>query len=137
MNAKDQSPAPTVWPTFRAADAPALIEFLTSVFGFTATAVYRNGDLVEHAQLAWPEGGGIMLGSARPGTAWNQRPGTGAAYVATRRVDEIHERAVAAGARIIQPLQDPDYGGRGFACTDPEGNLWSFGSYLGEPSGGT
>jgi uncharacterized glyoxalase superfamily protein PhnB len=24
---------------------------------------------------------------------------------------------------------DQDYGGRGYSCRDPEGNVWSFGSY--------
>jgi uncharacterized glyoxalase superfamily protein PhnB len=133
MDATKQALQPTVWPTLRATDANALIDFLTSVFGFTATAVFRDGDIVEHAQLSWPEGGGIMLGSDRPGTAWTQRPGTGGAYVVTDRVDEIHDRAVAAGARIIQPPENPDYGGRTFSCADLEGNLWSFGSYRGEP----
>jgi uncharacterized glyoxalase superfamily protein PhnB len=135
MTTATESPAPTVWPTLRASDASVLIDFLTSVFGFAAAAVYRDGELVEHAQLTWPEGGGIMLGSDRPGTPWTQQPGTGGAYVVTDRVDEIHDRAVAAGATIIQPLHDPDYGGRAFSCADPEGNLWSFGSYRGEPAG--
>ncbi|MBR1205399.1 MULTISPECIES: hypothetical protein [unclassified Bradyrhizobium] len=26
-------------------------------------------------------------------------------------------------------LRDTDYGSRDFACRDPEGNLWSFGTY--------
>jgi uncharacterized glyoxalase superfamily protein PhnB len=133
MNNANEIPAPTIWPTLRATNAVALIDFLTSTFGFTATAIYGDGDLVEHAQLSWPEGGGIMLGSDRPGTPWPQRPGTGAAYVVTERVDEIHDRAVAAGAKIIQPLSSPEYGGRSFSCCDPEGNLWSFGTYRGEP----
>ncbi|WP_251149920.1 VOC family protein [Cellulosimicrobium sp. Marseille-Q4280] len=126
------APAPSVWPTLRARDAHALIEFLTTVLGFAATAVHADGDVVQHAELTWPEGGGVMLGSDRPGTPWTQQPGTGGAYVVTDRVDEVHDRAVAAGARIIQPLGSPDYGGRTFACADPEGNLWSFGSYRGE-----
>lgn len=132
--AGEMTNAPTVWPTLRANDARALIDFLTSVFGFTATAVYGDGDLVEHAQLTWPEGGGIMLGSDRSGTPWTQQPGTGGAYVVTDRVDEIHDRVQRSGAKIIQPLHEPDYGGRTFACADPEGNLWSFGSYRGEPA---
>ncbi len=133
MSTATETPAPTVWPTLRANDARALIDFLTSVIGFTATAVYGDGDIVEHAQLNWPEGGGIMLGSDRPGTPWTQQPGTGGAYVVTDQVDEIHDRAVAAGAKIIQPPENPDYGGRTFSCADPEGNLWSFGTYRGEP----
>ena len=56
------APPPTVWPAFRARDARDLIRFLVDAFGFEETAVYGDGDLVQHAQLSWPEGGGIMLG---------------------------------------------------------------------------
>jgi hypothetical protein len=31
--------------------------------------------------------------------------------------------------------QDEDYGSRGFTARDPEGNLWSFGTYRGAPKG--
>ena len=74
----ETTPAPQVWPTLRATDAPALIRFLTEAFGFEATVVYQDGDQVHHAELAWPEGGGVMLGSARPsdGDAWPLEPGS-------------------------------------------------------------
>jgi uncharacterized glyoxalase superfamily protein PhnB len=62
------TPPPQVWPTLRARDARALIKFLVDAFGFEETAVYGEGDRVEHAQLSWPLGGGIMLGSARERT---------------------------------------------------------------------
>ena len=61
----DKTPPPTVWPTLRANDARALIRFLVDVVGFEETAVYGEGDVVHHAELSWPLGGGIMLGSAR------------------------------------------------------------------------
>src|SRR6202035_4993328 len=59
------TPAPQVWPSLRARDARALIRFLVDAFGFEETVVYADGDVVHHAQLSWPEGGGIILGSAR------------------------------------------------------------------------
>ncbi|TWG84000.1 hypothetical protein L603_002200000110 [Cellulosimicrobium cellulans J34] len=31
------------------------------------------------------------------------------------------------------PLRDTDYGSRELVLRDPEGNLWSFGTYRGEP----
>ena len=37
--------------------------------------------------------------------------------------------AQAAGAEIVIDIKDEDYGGRGFTCRDPEGHVWSFGSY--------
>jgi uncharacterized glyoxalase superfamily protein PhnB len=40
-----------------------------------------------------------------------------------------HATAVAAGAEIVMPLTEQAYGGSSYAAKDPEGNLWSFGSY--------
>jgi uncharacterized glyoxalase superfamily protein PhnB len=134
-------PAPHVWPTLRARDARALIRFLVDAFGFEETVVYGDqpdgsGDTVVHAELAWPLGGGIMLGSAREGADdWALQPGTAGCYVVTDAPDALHDRAVAAGARILTPLHDTDYGSRDFAAVDPEGNRWSFGTYPGSPRG--
>ena len=52
-------------------------------------------------------------------------------YVVTDRPDEVHERAQALGATVTRPLEDTDYGSRGFSILDPEGNSWSFGTYAG------
>ena len=53
-------------------------------------------------------------------------------YVVTDKPDALHDRAVAAGATIVRGLRDEEYGSRGFSATDPEGNLWSFGTYAGD-----
>jgi uncharacterized glyoxalase superfamily protein PhnB len=127
------APEPQVWPTLRANDARALIRFLIDAFGFQETVVYGEGDRVDHAQLSWPEGGGIMLGSVRDDAAVPTQPGTFGAYVVTADPDTLHDRAKAAGAEIIMDLHDTDYGSRDFAARDPEGNRWSFGTYRGEP----
>jgi uncharacterized glyoxalase superfamily protein PhnB len=127
-------PPPNVWPTLRANDARGLINFLTDALGFEATAVYAEGDHVHHAELAWPPGGGVMLGSARPGDAQGvTRPGSFSAYVVTDDPDALHARAVAHGAKVTHELYETDYGSRDFAIEDPEGNRWSFGTYPGEP----
>jgi len=128
------TPAPQVWPTLRATGAPALIRFLVDAFGFREAAVFTDGDVVLHAQLAWPAGGGVMLGSARPsdGDRWPLRPGTFGAYVVCDDPDALWARAVAAGAT---GLDEPADAGHGRECRlqDPEGNHWSFGTYRGEP----
>ena len=44
--------------------------------------------------------------------------------------DAHHARAQAAGAEIIVPPHDNDgYPGRGYDARDPEGNVWSIGTY--------
>ena len=131
-----ETPAPQVWPSLRAYDARALIRFLVDVVGFIETAVYSGDDgEVNHAELAWPPGGGVMLGSVRKGSAETSAvsPGSFAAYVVADDVDALHDRILAAGGNITRPLEDMDYGSREFAITDPEGNRWSFGTYRGHP----
>jgi uncharacterized glyoxalase superfamily protein PhnB len=132
---RDEAPSPQVWPALRARDARRLIRFLCDAFGFEETVVYGDGDRVDHAQLDWPEGGGIMLGSVRdvPDDPWPVQPGTFGCYVVTTDPEAVHARAVAAGAEITDPLHDTDYGSRDFAARDPEGNRWTFGTYRGEP----
>jgi uncharacterized glyoxalase superfamily protein PhnB len=136
MSAQDErTPPPQVWPTVRARDARALIRFLVEAFGFQETVVYGRGETVEHAELAWPEGGGIMLGSLRETSAETvpSAPGTLGVYVVTSHPDELCTRAMAAGAKIVRELYETDYGSRDFAALDPEGNRWSFGTYPGHP----
>ncbi len=130
-----EAPPPQVWPTLRARDARALIRFLVEAFGFEDTVVYGDGDRVDHAQLSWPLGGGIMLGSAREeevADTWPLAPGTFGAYVVTDDPDALFARAAAAGAQVMSELHDTNYGSRDFAVRDPEGNRWSFGTYRGE-----
>ena len=95
----DKTPPPQVWPSLRAADARALIRFLVEVFGFEETVVYGDGPAVQHAQLSWPEGGGIMLGSARddPDDPWNQGDRLTQGFDAAQREGQQAGRAVGVG----------------------------------------
>jgi uncharacterized glyoxalase superfamily protein PhnB len=129
------APPPMIYPSLRARDARALIKFLVEAFGFEQTVVYGEGDRVDHAQLSWPPGGGIMLGSARddPDDPFALIPGTFGCYVVADDIDGLYARAAEHGAEIVRKPFDTDYGSRDFTARDPEGNLWSFGTYRGEP----
>lgn len=131
----DEIPPPQVWPTLTARDALGLITFLVTAFGFEETAVHADGDRVDHAELAWPLGGAVMLGSERGDAddGWSRQPGTFGAYVVTDDPDALYARATAAGAKVTRELHDTDYGSRDFTVLDPEGNRWSFGTYRGAP----
>lgn len=132
------TPAMTVWPCVNYRDARRAIDFLDRAFGFVSTATYASeGDesVIEHAELVWPEGGGVMLGSAdRDESPFSQTPTGGASvYVVTQQPDGLYERATAAGVELVRGLVDEDYGSRGFSVRDLEGNIWSFGTYRGHP----
>ena len=126
---------PTVWPALRYRDARAAIRFLVEAFGFEERLVVPGeGDRdVVHAELRWPPGGGVMLGSTShvEGVHEQMRPGIGWCYVVTDEPDALFARATAAGAEVVQGLRDEDYGSRGFTVCDPEGTMWSFGTYRG------
>lgn len=123
-----------IFPTLRYRDANRAIEWLGRAFGFTENAIYRDDDGgVQHAEL---ELGGslIMLGEIRPddwqgGTTPDPRESVLGIYVVVEDVDAHHDRAVAAGAEVLRPLTDQDYGGRDYGARDCDGNAWSFGTY--------
>jgi len=73
-----------------------------------------------------------MFGSVRDDSDWAVAPGGAATYVVTDEPDALYARAVAAGAEVVRPLADQDYGSRDFTVRDLEGNLWAFGTYAGE-----
>ncbi len=123
-----------VWPTLSYADAPAAIRFLVEAFGFEETAVHpgETEGTVAHAELRWPGGGGVMLGSVRADSvAADLPPGVGSIYIVVDDPDALFERARAAGATVVRGLVDTDYGSRDFSVRDPEGVYWSFGTYGG------
>ena len=72
---------------------------------------FHDGDFAHHAQLAFNKSGGKSI------------------YVAVDDADKLYARAKTAGATIEEELTDRDYGSREFICRDPEGNVWSFGTY--------
>jgi uncharacterized glyoxalase superfamily protein PhnB len=124
----------TVSPTLVYADAPAALRFLVEAFGFEETLVVpgEGEGVVAHAELRWPLGGGVMLGSVRQDSVLGeQHAGVASVYVVTDEPDALFARATAAGAEVVLGLQDTDYGSRTFTVKDPEGNLWSFGTYRG------
>ena len=48
------------------------------------------------------------------------------ARVATEEVDAVHERAKAAAARELSPIEKRPWGERSFYCLDPDGNRLCF-----------
>src|ERR1700728_1996079 len=105
-----------VWPSLAARNARALIDFYAEAFGFTISALYGEEDHVDHCEILWPLGGGIMLGDEHPGAdEWALKPGTFGVYVVTDNPDALHDRAMAAGATPLRGLNDTDYGSREFS----------------------
>jgi predicted enzyme related to lactoylglutathione lyase len=54
------------------------------------------------------------------------RPTPDNIYLATDELDAAYQRAVAAGARIVAPIERRPWGERSFYCLDPDGNRLCF-----------
>ena len=136
MNTTQAQQVQSIYPSARYNDAKAAIAWLTSVLGFEARVVHPGeGESIAHAELSLG-GNLIMVGTAKS-DCFGQSPKsvggvTGAVYIALdspAHIDAAYARAKAAGGDIVRDLGDTDYGSREFAVADPEGHVWSFGTY--------
>jgi uncharacterized glyoxalase superfamily protein PhnB len=115
-------------------DANAAVEWLKSAFGAEEIGVHRDDEgNVAHMELDFE--GAIVMGGTRgigelAGKVEIGHPSS--VYLVISDPDAHHARAAEAGAEIVIPLRDEDYGSRGYTARDPEGNLWSFGTYRPE-----
>ena len=131
----------TIIPAMRYRDCPAAIDWLSKAFGFEKKAVYMGeGERVAHAELTFGNGM-IMLGSVPADDSQSTYPNmltqpdqvgmkeTQHANLVVGDADGIYATAKAAGAEMIMDLKEMDYGGKAFTCRDPEGHVWSIGTY--------
>jgi uncharacterized glyoxalase superfamily protein PhnB len=124
---------PNIFPAVRYADARAGIDFLTRAFGATEKAVHERDGVIHHAELAL--GAGLVMVGQHSENGWlggdAPRPlsSTVSIYITIEDPDRHHAVARQAGAHVVRELEDMDYGSREYSVRDPEGNLWSFGTY--------
>jgi uncharacterized glyoxalase superfamily protein PhnB len=115
---------PNIYPFLRYTDADTAREWLARTFGFTEHAVYRSGEddsgPIVHAEISLGPGI-VMFGQGDPDDR--------GIYVAVDDADAHYEHAKAAGAEIVREIEDTPYGSREYTARDPEGNVWSFGTY--------
>jgi uncharacterized glyoxalase superfamily protein PhnB len=108
----------------------AAIQWLEKAFGATPTLVVppEEDQPLIHAEVAIGTGV-VMVDDAERTDSPFALPGPVVVYVVVDDPDGLHARASDAGAEIIMPPTDQDYGSREFAARDPHGNVWSFGTY--------
>ncbi|MFY3303005.1 VOC family protein [Achromobacter xylosoxidans] len=132
MNPTPQEP-PRLFPTLRCHDPDAMMRWLADVIGFTELAVYRDGGAVQHAEMAC--GSSILMLGQHRDDAYGRQVGdpqgrrTDALYLAVDDPDALYAKVKASGTTIEAEPYDSPHGSRDFACRDPEGNLWYFGTY--------
>lgn len=134
MNQQVKAATATMFPFSQYEDARRAIDWLCEAFGFERREVHEGDDgTIVHAELAY--GAGVfMLGTAGDNgfglkSARELGAVTGGVYVHVDDIEAHFDRAGQAGAEIVRPLADTSYGSREYMARDPEGNLWSFGTY--------
>ncbi len=128
----------SLWPILHYADTREAVRFLVDVVGMTPAAVAEDdeGDVV-HAELRWPGGGAIVVGSTKHNESVHgaMPAGTNALYLVTPDVDAVYRRVIEAGAEVIEEPHQTVFGSgagsRVMTIRDTEGNLWTFGDYRG------
>jgi 4-carboxymuconolactone decarboxylase len=133
----DSSPT-ALLPIVHYDDTQAALRFLIDVLGFQEilAATDDDGDVV-HAELCWSGGGGLVVGGTKhtDSVHGEMRAGSSAIYLATDDVDAIHDRVRKACGEVVEPPHNTKFGSGAESYTstvrDPEGNLWTFGTYRG------
>ncbi len=122
-----------IWPGLSCNDPLAQRRWLAAL-GFDE-GICVDGDgagEVVHSEMLWPDGGRVMISSAGKGDQTFVTPsGTANLYVVVTDPDAVYTRAKRLGATLVRDMSEEDYGSRGFSIADPEGNIWSFGTYAG------
>jgi uncharacterized glyoxalase superfamily protein PhnB len=123
---------PPISPLLFYRDPRAALDFMERAFGFETRIMVEagNGGIV-HSESAFDGHVVMVVGPPSHDAASPLDLGgriTGHVHVQLERgLDQLCERARAAGARIEREPEDQPYGDRVFTCLDPEGHSWSFG----------
>jgi PhnB protein len=115
-------------------DGVAALEFYKEAFG--ATELMRMdapGGKIAHAEIKIGDSL-LMLADECPEMGFRSAQSLGGAAVSllvyVEDVDARFNRAVAAGAKPLKPVQDQFYGDRSGTVTDPFGHVWTIATHV-------
>ena len=118
------APDAAVIPVLYYPDVPKAVEWLTTALPFTVRL--RNSGT--RCQLVHSNGAIIVTqpgvhADAAPSTL--QSPGAHSVTLRVTGIDQLFERAKAAGAHVLAEPEDHMYGERQCSCVDPWGRPWT------------
>jgi len=113
----------TVTPYLVVHDAPALIDFVTRAFGADegSRVTGPGGGVHTDVQIGDSR---LMIGGGAPDVPWRGPQWNAVFHLYVKDVDAAFERAVQAGATVIQAPADMEYGERSGGVKDASGNIW-------------
>jgi PhnB protein len=120
---------PRITPYLLYEDLAGALDWLAKAFGFRERLRHAGPDgTPRHAEMELGEDGLIMMG--QPGPPYRNPKRLGQAtqhlYVRVEDVDKCFERAVQAGAVVLEKPTDQPYGDRRCGLEDVEGHTWYF-----------
>jgi PhnB protein len=119
-----------VTPYLVAENGPALLEFTKQAFGAEETfrTVTPAGGL--HAEVRIGDSM-LMVGGGIPGREFRSTAKTHALHIYVEDADAVCQKALAAGATLIDAPRDQEYGERSGSVKDPAGNIWYIATHKG------
>jgi PhnB protein len=129
--AKKVAPIPkgyhTVTPYLIVNGGVRAVEFYKKAFGAKAVVCMEQGGKLGHAELTIGDSK-IMLSDGCPEMKTPSPKELGGSpvsiYLYVKDVDAIVKRAIAAGAKVVRPVEDQFYGDRSGGVEDPFGHQW-------------
>ena len=126
---------PSLLPVLVYRDGAAAIDWLVRVFGLEELRrVSDEAGAVLHAELRWQHGAAMVTSlaadedgslAAMVGASW--------VWAVVDDADSHHDRAAAAGARIMRPPTTVVAGTRSYRALDLEGHRWTFSTHRPAP----
>lgn len=114
--------------------AASAIDFYKRAFGATELMRMPSPDgTIGHAEIKIGDST-IMLADEHPQMGYRSPQSLGGAGVSLMiyldQVDDVFKRAVAAGAKELQPVKDQFYGDRSGTLQDPFGHVWTIATHV-------
>jgi PhnB protein len=120
---------PRVTPYLLYEDLEGAMDWLAKAFGFRERLRHPGPDgKLMHAEMQVGDDGVIMMGQLGPHYLNPKHLGqhTHNVYVRVEELDKHFERAVKAGATVLEKPTNRPYGDRRYGVEDPEGHRWYF-----------
>jgi PhnB protein len=123
----------TVTPYMIVKGAAQALDFYKKAFGATELMRFPGPDgKVGHAEIRIGDSA-IMLADEHPDMGARSPQSFGGSPVSillyVKDVDTMAKQAIAAGAKVLKPVQDQFYGDRSGTFTDPFGHIWTIATH--------
>ncbi|HEY1434345.1 MAG TPA: VOC family protein, partial [Thermoanaerobaculia bacterium] len=114
--------------------AAEAIEFYAKIFGAVETVRMPGpGGRIAHAEIKIGDSV-VMLADENPDAPWHGPRSMGGSPVSlvlyVENVDDTVARAVAAGAKLVRPVENQFYGDRTGGLEDPFGHQWHIATHI-------